>query len=331
MEEGCLRLPGVHVEVERPVHVRVRAADEHGDALIDRGLRARGARDPARDRPPRRRADPRSHPRDQRKQAMRAMREAMAAQPARPVARRQRVKTVYLGTSDFAAAVLERLAGSAHRPALVVTRPDRPKGRGRQLQSPPVATRARELGLDARPARAAARRRVARADRRRRARRAVRVRLRRADQGAAALATTSCSTCIRRCCRAGAARRRSSGRSWPATRETGVSIMRLDRRARLRTGLPAGARADRPGRRLRHARRAAADAERRAAGARARRAPAVRRAGRGRASPTRTRSRRATASSTRTRPAAELERTVRALRAAHRRPRAAPRGRASSA
>ncbi len=58
------------------------------------------------------------------------------------------MKTVYLGTSDFAAAVLDRLADSAHRPALVVTRPDRPKGRGRRLQSPPVAIRARELGLD---------------------------------------------------------------------------------------------------------------------------------------------------------------------------------------
>jgi methionyl-tRNA formyltransferase len=58
------------------------------------------------------------------------------------------VRTVYLGTSDFAAAVLDRLADSEHRPALVVTRPDRPKGRGRRLQSPPVAIRARELGLD---------------------------------------------------------------------------------------------------------------------------------------------------------------------------------------
>ena len=58
------------------------------------------------------------------------------------------MRTVYLGTSAFAAAVLDRLAASDHRPALVVTRPDRPKGRGRQLQSPPVAIRARELGLD---------------------------------------------------------------------------------------------------------------------------------------------------------------------------------------
>jgi methionyl-tRNA formyltransferase len=58
------------------------------------------------------------------------------------------VRTVYLGTSEFAAEVLERLAASPHRPALVVTRPDRPKGRGRHLSPPPVAVRARELGLD---------------------------------------------------------------------------------------------------------------------------------------------------------------------------------------
>jgi methionyl-tRNA formyltransferase len=56
--------------------------------------------------------------------------------------------TVYLGTSAFAAAVLTRLADSEHRPALVVTRPDRPQGRGRRLAPPPVAVRARELGLE---------------------------------------------------------------------------------------------------------------------------------------------------------------------------------------
>jgi peptide deformylase len=32
-EEGCLSLPGVHVEVERPVRVRVRARDERGEEL----------------------------------------------------------------------------------------------------------------------------------------------------------------------------------------------------------------------------------------------------------------------------------------------------------
>ncbi len=32
-EEGCLSLPGVHVEVERPVRVRVRARDERGEEI----------------------------------------------------------------------------------------------------------------------------------------------------------------------------------------------------------------------------------------------------------------------------------------------------------
>ncbi|HEX6390513.1 MAG TPA: methionyl-tRNA formyltransferase, partial [Solirubrobacteraceae bacterium] len=58
------------------------------------------------------------------------------------------MRTVYLGTSWFAAEVLQALAGSAHRPALVVTRPDRPAGRGRRLTPPPVALAARELGLE---------------------------------------------------------------------------------------------------------------------------------------------------------------------------------------
>jgi methionyl-tRNA formyltransferase len=58
------------------------------------------------------------------------------------------VRTVYLGTSPFAGAVLARLASSEHRPALVVTRPDRPRGRGRRLAAPAVANIARELGLE---------------------------------------------------------------------------------------------------------------------------------------------------------------------------------------
>ena len=58
------------------------------------------------------------------------------------------MSVVFLGTSDFAAAVLERLAASAeHRPALVVTRPDRRRGRGMKVSSPPVAQRARALGI----------------------------------------------------------------------------------------------------------------------------------------------------------------------------------------
>jgi methionyl-tRNA formyltransferase len=63
------------------------------------------------------------------------------------------VRTVFLGTSEFAASILERLAcepgrHAQHRPVLVLTRPDRPAGRGRKLSSPPVADIARKLGIE---------------------------------------------------------------------------------------------------------------------------------------------------------------------------------------
>jgi methionyl-tRNA formyltransferase len=44
--------------------------------------------------------------------------------------------------------VLGALATSPHRPQLVVTPPDRPRGRGRKVAAPPVALAARDLGLD---------------------------------------------------------------------------------------------------------------------------------------------------------------------------------------
>jgi methionyl-tRNA formyltransferase len=44
--------------------------------------------------------------------------------------------------------VLRRLADSPHRPSLVVTPPDRPRGRGRHIGSPPAADAARELGIE---------------------------------------------------------------------------------------------------------------------------------------------------------------------------------------
>jgi methionyl-tRNA formyltransferase len=58
------------------------------------------------------------------------------------------VRTAYLGTSEFAATVLRRLANSSHRPTLVVTPPDRRQGRGRKVSPPPAAIAAGELGLE---------------------------------------------------------------------------------------------------------------------------------------------------------------------------------------
>ena len=56
------------------------------------------------------------------------------------------MRLVFAGTPDFAVPALDALA-ARHTIAAVYSQPDRPAGRGRQLQPPPVARRARELGL----------------------------------------------------------------------------------------------------------------------------------------------------------------------------------------
>ncbi|MFL5825680.1 MAG: peptide deformylase [Thermoleophilaceae bacterium] len=82
MEEGCLSIPGVGVDVDRAIHVRVRAQDEHGDTRMVEasGLEARVIQHEM------------DHldgvlildrtTREQRKEAIRAMREAEAADQA---------------------------------------------------------------------------------------------------------------------------------------------------------------------------------------------------------------------------------------------------------
>ena len=81
LEEGCLSLPSVLVDVDRPIHARVRAQDEHGEPILIEasGLEARVIQHEM------------DHldgvlilertSRDERKQAMRILREEAAAAP----------------------------------------------------------------------------------------------------------------------------------------------------------------------------------------------------------------------------------------------------------
>ncbi len=79
MEEGCLSLPGVHVDVERPLHIRVTAQDEHGEPVLVEasGLEARVIQHEVDHLDGVLILDRTS--RDQRKQAVRALREAERA------------------------------------------------------------------------------------------------------------------------------------------------------------------------------------------------------------------------------------------------------------
>ena len=264
-EEGCLSLPAVHVDVERPVHVRVKAQDESGEQILVEasGLEARVIQHEM------------DHldgvlildrtPRDQRKEGMRALRAALEAEATPRTRRRSLVPASSTSAPPRSPPASCATSPTApHRPALVVTRPDAKQGRGRRLGPPPVAVAARELGIDVdQPASVnddEARAQIA----------AVRpdavdpVRVRRAGQGAAAQRLrhpqrppVAAAALARR----GAGRARDDGRRRPDRR--------LDhaprRRARRRPGLRPEARADPADRRLRVAHRAPAGPPARAA------------------------------------------------------------------
>ena len=58
------------------------------------------------------------------------------------------MRIVFMGTPDFAVPTLERLAASRHQVVAALTNPDRPAGRGRQPQAPPVKSAALDLGIE---------------------------------------------------------------------------------------------------------------------------------------------------------------------------------------
>lgn len=57
------------------------------------------------------------------------------------------VRVIFYGTPDFAVPTLTALVEAGHEVVLVVAQPDKPAGRGNQLQSPPTVVKARELGI----------------------------------------------------------------------------------------------------------------------------------------------------------------------------------------
>ena len=128
------------------------------------------------------------------------------------------LRLVFMGTPDFAVPTLVEIAGCGHDVAAVYTRAPKPAGRGMEARPSPVEREARQLGL---PVHAPATLRAADAEAAMRA------------HGAEAAVVVAyglilpkpiletfplgASTCMPRCCRAGAGRRRSTARSWRAT------------------------------------------------------------------------------------------------------------------
>lgn len=58
------------------------------------------------------------------------------------------MKIVFMGTPDFAVGALEALIVAGHEITAVVTQPDKPKGRGKEMQFPPVKECATKHGIE---------------------------------------------------------------------------------------------------------------------------------------------------------------------------------------
>jgi methionyl-tRNA formyltransferase len=65
-----------------------------------------------------------------------------------PNIQKDHLRIVFMGTPDFAIPPLLALHDSKHKVELVITQPDRPKGRGRKLNPPPVKKIALKLGYE---------------------------------------------------------------------------------------------------------------------------------------------------------------------------------------
>ena len=225
-EEGCLSLPGIGVDVERPLHARVRGVDVEGRPLLleASGLEARVLQHEI------------DHldgvlildrtERGQRKAAMRALREGDTYSPSpEPGSELEPTTTTGEGRLPRHLRLRRRDPAAARRKRL-------PAGAGGHPARPAPGPRSPRLARARRDGRRGARDRGP-ADRGDRAPRGAGGDPRRASPSSGSCArsgsccasrcsrSSSCSTSIRRCSRGGAARRRSSARSWPATPRPG--------------------------------------------------------------------------------------------------------------
>lgn len=57
------------------------------------------------------------------------------------------MRVIFMGTPDFSVGTLEALTEAGHEVVLAVTQPDKPKGRGKSVQFPPVKEAALEHGI----------------------------------------------------------------------------------------------------------------------------------------------------------------------------------------
>jgi len=158
--EGCLSFPGLLAEIERARNVSVEALDLEGERVWveAEGFLARVLQHEIdhldgivildRARAVRRVPDEEEDEEDGREGNGEGPGSAEEAGPGSWPRTAHPLKVAFMGTPDFAVPTLRALVEAGHRVVGVVTRPDRPAGRGgRRMRPPPVKRAAAELGL----------------------------------------------------------------------------------------------------------------------------------------------------------------------------------------
>ena len=59
------------------------------------------------------------------------------------------MKVIFMGTPEFSVGTLEALIEAGHEVVLAVTQPDKPKGRGHEMQFPPGKEEDVRYGIEA--------------------------------------------------------------------------------------------------------------------------------------------------------------------------------------
>ena len=167
-EEGCLSIPDVRVEIERPSQVDRALPRPRGQAAGAGRGGAAGNRHPARDRPPERQADHRfSLPTEARHDRAQVQEEGEGRSdgvsrgggqtPRNPRVDKQApteargltpsMRIVFMGTPEFALPTLAGIIAAGHEVAAVYSQPPRPAGRGMAERKSPVHLFAERHGL----------------------------------------------------------------------------------------------------------------------------------------------------------------------------------------
>lgn len=128
-DEGCLSFLGLEMKISRPREVNVLAQDQTGKKIKIRakGLFARILQ----------------HEIDH----LNGILFPDYAKDVKNLRHYMALKSVFLGTPQFAVPSLEALVVNGIPVTAVITEPDKPAGRGQKLTSPPVKTVAQEFGL----------------------------------------------------------------------------------------------------------------------------------------------------------------------------------------